>query len=104
MIPVVGPFGLIQKDQKVKTLAAGPELRYGTRKNGNSLGFASLKQSVFLIACLHSVLDGSPAKVAFFFFRQSFSPIGHILLAIPHTDKPSCLTNTCLGSCSARKR
>ena len=33
MIPFVCPFGLIQKDQKIKTLAAGPELRYGTREN-----------------------------------------------------------------------
>ena len=33
MIPVFRPFGLIQKDQKIKAGPAGPELRYGTRKN-----------------------------------------------------------------------
>ena len=52
MIPVVCPFGLIQKDQKIKTVPAGPELRYGTQEK---LKRAALRQQIFLVACLRSV-------------------------------------------------
>ena len=72
MILVFCSFGLIQKNQKIKAGPAGPELRYGTRKNGNSLRYAPLKQSIFLIACLRFVLDGPPAQAGFFFFRSLF--------------------------------
>ncbi len=53
MIPVYCPFGLIQKDQKIKTLPCGPDLRYGTLENLQTRSFVA-QTANFLFATLHS--------------------------------------------------
>ncbi len=65
MIPMWCPFGLIQKDEKIKTDAAGPDLRCGPLEN-LKLAPSSLRQQIFLMRPSTSVRDGPPAKVGFF--------------------------------------
>ncbi len=79
MIRWCSPFGLIQKDQKIKTLAAGPDLRYGPLENLQTRSFvAQTANFPFRVPSLRSE-TAHRLRSAFFFFPH---PIGHCPLIV----------------------